>query len=54
MTRQSEAALEEKLLKQLVGLGYERVVIKNEAELLANLKLQFEKHNAVKLSATEF
>ncbi|GGE43003.1 type I restriction endonuclease subunit R [Psychroflexus planctonicus] len=54
MTRQSEAALEEQLLKQLQGLGYQRIVIKNETELLANLKQQFEKYNTVQLSSTEF
>ncbi|QSS96917.1 type I restriction endonuclease subunit R [Psychroflexus sp. ALD_RP9] len=54
MTRQSEAALEEQLLKQLQGLGYQRLVIKNEAELLANLKQQLEKHNGVQWSSTEF
>lgn len=42
---QSEAQLEESLLLQLVGLGYERVSIGNAAELKANLKRQLENHN---------
>lgn len=54
MTRQSEAALEEQLLKQLKELGYQRLIIKNETELLSNLQQQFEKHNGVQLSPTEF
>jgi type I restriction enzyme R subunit len=51
---QSEAVLEEKLLKQLTELGYERVVIKDRDDLLANLKKQIEKHNKIALTATEF
>jgi len=43
MSTQSEAILEENLLKQLVSLGYEKVLIRDEAELLANLKAQLEK-----------
>ena len=51
---QSEAILEEKLIQQLVGLGYERVAIKDEAALLNNLKRQLEKHNQTQLTEVEF
>jgi type I restriction enzyme R subunit len=51
---QSELALEEQLVQQLQTLGYERVSIKNEADLLANLKRQLERHNDVTLSENEF
>lgn len=42
---QSEQQLENKLIIQLTGLGYERTVIPDATALLANLKTQFEKHN---------
>ena len=51
---QSEAQLEETLIKRLAGLGYDRVVIPDEAALVANLKQQLEKHNDVQFSAAEF
>jgi len=51
---QSEAVLEEKLLKQLTELGYEKVVIKDRSDLLANLKRQIEKHNKIALTNSEF
>lgn len=54
MSTQSEAILEENLLKQLVSLGYEKVLIRDEAELLANLKKQLEKHNKTTLDDIEF
>ena len=54
MSKQSEAVLEENLLKQLVSQGYEKVTIKDEDALLANLKSQLEKHNKTTLSDTEF
>jgi type I restriction enzyme R subunit len=54
MNTQSEAILEENLLKQLVSLGYEKVLIRDEAELLANLKKQLEKHNKTTLDDVEF
>lgn len=54
MSHQSESQLEENLLKRLVGLGYERVTIRNGDELLANLKTQLEKHNELMLSDAEF
>lgn len=51
---QPEAVLEANLVSQLIGLKYEPVSIKDEAELLANLKRQLEKHNQTTLSQTEF
>jgi len=54
MSTQFEAILEENLLKQLISLGYEKVIIRDEAELLANLKAQLEKHNKTTLDDVEF
>lgn len=54
MTTESEQTLENNLLRQLVGQGYERVVVRDEAELVANLKRQLEIHNKTKLSDEEF
>jgi type I restriction enzyme, R subunit len=51
---QTEQELENRLVQQLVGLGYEKVVIRNESELLRNLKGQLEKHNNKVLSDSEF
>ena len=54
MSTQPEQVLEDNLVKQLGLLGYSIVTIKNEADLLKNLKEQLEKHNQVKLSNPEF
>lgn len=54
MNIQSEQVLEDNLVKQLGSLGYEFVSIRNEAELLTNLKRQLEKHNGVTFSDSEF
>ncbi|MCK9338333.1 MAG: type I restriction endonuclease, partial [Arcobacteraceae bacterium] len=55
MSKQSEAILEENLVKQLsITLGYEKVLIRDEAELKANLKRQLEKHNRTTISDSEF
>lgn len=57
---QSEKALEEKMVEQLVADGYEQVTINNETDLLNNFKTQINKHNLNKhfngrpLSDTEF
>ena len=51
---QSEAALEESFIQQLVSQGYERLRINSEAELLANLRLQLETLNEVRLSEGEW
>ncbi|MGG6230953.1 type I restriction endonuclease subunit R [Tenacibaculum sp. SDUM215027] len=54
MTSQPEQLLENNLVSQLVKLGYEKVVIKDEADLLTNLKSQLEKHNKITLSDNDF
>jgi type I restriction enzyme R subunit len=54
MPTQPEQVLEDNLVAQLVTLGYGKVVIKDEKDLLANLKAQLEKHNKISLSDTEF
>lgn len=51
---QSEAALEESFIQKLVAQGYERLYINNETDLLANLRLQLETLNEVKLSDGEW
>lgn len=51
---QSEAILEENLISQLVGLGYEKVTINDDKSLEANLKRQLEKRNQTSFSAMEF
>jgi type I site-specific restriction-modification system R (restriction) subunit len=51
---QAEQDLENKLVEQLVGLGYEKVVIRDERYLLKNLKRQLETHNNKTLSDSEF
>lgn len=52
MNTQSEYILEEELIKQLSTLGYERVTLKTQEDLYANLKQQLEKHNHDKLKGT--
>ena len=54
MTTQPEVLLEDALVDQLCGIGYERVVIHDEAELLSNLKVQLEVHNKTQLSDGDF
>ena len=54
MTTQPEYILEENLVEQLQDLGYEKVNIKDEDELVANLKGQLEKHNRTTFSDAEF
>lgn len=55
MTAQSEAQLENELIAQLERLGFSKVVIRDEAQLLANLKSQIERANGLTpLSATEW
>lgn len=51
---QAEQELENKLVDQLAGLGYEKVVLRDESDLLRNLKSQLEKHNNKTLSDSEF
>ncbi|NRQ24563.1 type I restriction endonuclease subunit R [Marinobacterium sp. xm-m-312] len=54
MSKQSEAVLEDNLVKQLIKQGYDAVSIPDEDALLANFRSQLEKHNKVTLSDTEF
>jgi type I restriction enzyme, R subunit len=54
MPPQPEQVLEDNLVNQLVGLGYSKVEIRNEKDLLANLKTQLEKHNKITLSEQAF
>ncbi|MDD4507192.1 MAG: type I restriction endonuclease subunit R, partial [Sulfurospirillaceae bacterium] len=54
MSIQSEAILEENLISQLVGLGYEKVTINDDKALEANLKVQLEKRNQTTFSEMEF
>ncbi|MFZ2126519.1 MAG: type I restriction endonuclease subunit R [Candidatus Microsaccharimonas sp.] len=54
MTTQSEQSLENELLTQLQGLKYERIIISDEASLVANLRTQIEKHNNITLTDKEF
>lgn len=54
MSTQPEQVLEDNLINQLSKLGYSVVTIKDEQDLLINLKSQLEKHNQVTISDKEF
>ncbi|WP_055448531.1 type I restriction endonuclease subunit R [Lacinutrix mariniflava] len=54
MTKQSEAQLENNLIKQLAGLGYQNVTIKDGDALLSNLKTQLGTFNKTVFSTNEF
>ncbi|ASE61001.1 type I restriction endonuclease subunit R [Chryseobacterium indologenes] len=54
MSKQSEQILEEQLIDQLQKLGYKYAFIVDEIALLANLKIQLEKHNHIQFSDSEF
>jgi len=54
MAKQPEQILEEQLVEQLQKLNYSLVHIRDEKELIANLKSQLEKHNNIKFSDGEF
>lgn len=54
MSKQPEQILEEQLIAKLHELGYSLVLIQNEAELIANMKGQLEKHNNIVFSDKEF
>ena len=54
MTSQSEQILEQNLITQLVSNGYDKVILKDEKDLLRNLKSQLEKHNNKTLSDSDF
>jgi type I restriction enzyme, R subunit len=54
MPKQPEQIIEEQLVAQLQKLGYGLVYIKDEKELIANLKKQIEKHNNINFTDKEF
>jgi type I restriction enzyme R subunit len=54
MAKQPEAVLEEQLVGQLQKLGYGLVLLKDEKDVLSNLKQQLEKHNRIQFSDKEF
>lgn len=54
MSKQPEQILEEQLVEQLQKLNYGLVSIKDEKELIANLKSQLEKHNNIRFTNNEF
>lgn len=54
MGYQSEAALEEAFIRQLVEQGYEYIDVKSEAALIDNLRTQIEALNRFKLSDSEW
>ncbi|MDO5795225.1 MAG: HsdR family type I site-specific deoxyribonuclease, partial [Turicibacter sp.] len=51
---QSEAELEKQLIQQLVDLGYEKVTVSNEEELVRNFRKQLSLHNEAKLEGVPF
>ncbi|WP_420011433.1 type I restriction endonuclease subunit R [Tateyamaria sp.] len=51
---QTEQQLENSLISQLQDLGWDKVTIADEKDLLVNLKRQLEKHNKLLLSDLEF
>lgn len=54
MTKQSEAVLENKVIKQLRGLGYASVTIPDGDALVSNLQSQLEVFNETTFTAKEF
>lgn len=54
MSKQPEQVLENQLVAQLQKLKYEKILIKDENALVANLKTQLEKHNNITFSDKEF
>ena len=54
MSSQPEYILEQKLIEQLHALGHKAVKIRDESDLVKNLKSQLEIHNKKKFSEQEF
>jgi len=54
MNTESEQELENKLIQQLIGLGYKKAVINTEEQLVNNLKTQLETHNNTQFTDNEF
>ena len=53
-TYQSEAELERQMIENLTSQGYERLIVKSNDELYANLKIQIEKLNNISFSDEEW
>ncbi len=51
---QPEQVLEDELVAQLIGQGYTRTAVTDEASMLSNLKAQLEAFNGVTLTDGEF
>jgi len=54
MAKQPEQILENQLIVQLQKMGYGLVLLKDETDLIHNLKTQVEKHNNILFSEKEF
>lgn len=54
MNAQPEQLLEKELIDQLCSLGYQKIILKDEADLLTNFKVQLEIHNKTTLTDDEF
>lgn len=54
MNAQPEQLLENNLIDQLVGLGYNYITLKDEQDVISNFKQQIEKHNKITLTEAEF
>ena len=54
MSYQSEAQLEEQMIRQLVGQGFERTYVSDRDGLFSNLKTQLEKFNDKAFTTKEF
>jgi type I restriction enzyme R subunit len=54
MATQTEAQLEESLIARLAAIGWDRVELRDEAALIANLRVQLEAHNELTLTDAEF
>jgi type I restriction enzyme R subunit len=54
MSKQSELQLENKLIQQLAGMGYENVTIPDGDALVSNLKSQLEQFNKTLFTTKEF
>lgn len=54
MVHQSEQTLENNLIEQLRELSYDHVIIRDEADMIANLRKQLSVHNRMEFSPKEF
>ena len=54
MSKQPEQILEEQLITQLQKIGYQFISLRNEKDLLCNLKVQLENHNKISFSSNEY